>query len=116
MRALAFIQAGYFIITGLWSLVGIRSFQRVTGPKTDIWLVKTVGALVLVVGAVLAVAGARRTRVVEVPLLAGGSAAALIAIDVVYVTRRVISPIYLLDALAESALTTAWFVAWRRGH
>ena len=39
-------QAIYYIATGVWSLVGIRSFQAVTGPKIDTWLVKTVGVLV----------------------------------------------------------------------
>jgi len=46
-------QAIYYIITSLWALAGIRSFQKVTGPKVDIWLVKTVGVLVGVIGAVI---------------------------------------------------------------
>jgi hypothetical protein len=35
-------------MTGLWPLVSIGTFQQVTGPKTDLWLVKTVGVLIAV--------------------------------------------------------------------
>jgi hypothetical protein len=41
-------------------------------------------------------------------LVAAGSAAALATIDVVYVAKRRISPVYLLDAIAEIALVAAW--------
>jgi len=45
------------MVIGIWSLVSIGSFQKVTGPKTDVWLVKTVGVLVIGVGAALGLAG-----------------------------------------------------------
>ena len=109
---LALAQGGYYAATGLWALVDIRLFQKVTGPKTDLWLVKTVGVLVMVIGAVLGVAGLRRRPTPEVALLAAGNAAGLTAIDIVYVARRRISPIYLLDALAELALIAAWAFVW----
>ena len=41
-------------------------------------------------------------------MLAIGSAAALAGIDLVYVSRRRIAPIYLLDALGEFALIAGW--------
>lgn len=43
MRTLAIIHAAYFVLTGLWPILNIRSFLRVTGPKSDLWLVKTWG-------------------------------------------------------------------------
>jgi hypothetical protein len=108
-------QGLYYIGTGVWSLVDIDSFQRVTGPKVDTWLVKTVGALVIVIGAALLLAGIRRTSGPEMPLLSVGSAAGLAAIEGHYVTRRRISPIYLADALAELAIVAAWVRAlWRQ--
>ncbi|HET9529931.1 MAG TPA: hypothetical protein VFQ92_06240 [Blastocatellia bacterium] len=107
-------QGGYFLATGIWPLVDIRSFQAVTGPKTDQWLVKTVGVLVGVIGGVLIAAGARRRVTAEVSALAVGSAAGLTAIDVVYVAKRRISPIYLLDAVAEIALIGGWIFASKR--
>jgi hypothetical protein len=102
--AVALAQGGYFALTGLWPLVGIRTFERVTGPKVDRWLIQTVGVLVLAVGASLGLAGARRRVTPELALLAASSAAGLAAIDAVYVARRRIAPIYLLDALAEAVL------------
>lgn len=114
VRALAIGQAVYFAVTGVWPLVSMRTFEAVTGPKTDHWLVRTVGILVTVIGTVIGLAGWRRRVPPEIPVLAVGSAAGLAAIDVVYVANGRISPIYLLDALAEAVLIVAWLVAWPR--
>jgi len=80
--ALALGQGIYYVATGVWPLVSIRSFEAVTGPKTDRWLVKTVGVLVSVIGLVLVVAGRRRRVTPEATLLAASSAAGLAAIGV----------------------------------
>ncbi len=101
-------QGLYYLLTGLWPLVSIRTFQMVTGPKVDLWLVKTVGVLITVVGAVLTVAGFRRRVTPEIERLAAGSAAGFTGIDTVYVARRRISPIYLADAAAEIGLLVLW--------
>ena len=107
-RRLAMTQAAYYAATGVWPLLDIESFERVTGPKTDRWLVRTVGALVTVIGASLSLAArddpARRETVVR----AAGSALALGTIDAVYVAKRRISPMYLLDAVAQAALLVVW--------
>src|SRR3954454_18644356 len=97
---LATIQSAYFLLTGVWPLVHLRSFVAVTGPKVDLWLVKTVGVLVTVVGLVIGVAAYRQNVTPEIALLTAGSAAALGAVDVMYVLKRVIAKIYLLDAVA----------------
>src|SRR5438067_2423093 len=94
-------QGLYYLLTGAWSLINIVNFQNVTGPKTDLWLVRTVGILVAVAGAVLLSAGLRRQKTLEVGLLATGCAAALLAVDLVYVLKGVLSKVYLLDAAAE---------------
>jgi hypothetical protein len=91
----------------------MRSFLMVTGPKTDLWLVKTAGVLISVIGAVLGMGGLRRSTSDELALLGVGSAVGLTAIDVVYVARRRISSVYLLDAVAEAVLIFAWSVARR---
>ncbi|HEX6292167.1 MAG TPA: hypothetical protein VFZ66_23465 [Herpetosiphonaceae bacterium] len=114
LRLVALAQALYYIITGIWPLVSIDTFQKVTGPKVDRWLVKIVGALITVVGGVLMVAGLRRRPGPEATLLAIGSAGVLAAGDVVYVAKRRISPIYLLDALGELLLIAGWIAALSR--
>lgn len=108
------VQAGYDLITGIWGIIGIRSFQKVTGPKTDIWLVKTVAVLVFVIGGVIASAGARRKMTPEIAALAIGTNATLATIDVVYTAQGRISRVYLLDALMGSALNFGWGMAIRR--
>ena len=108
---LALGQGIYYLATGVWGLVDLDSFQAVTGPKTDLWLVRTVAILVLVVGGVLLVAAARLRVTFEIALLALGSALGLAAIDVVYATTDVIWNVYLLDAVAEAILALGWIVA-----
>ena len=98
----------YYVITGVWPLVDIRSFQAVTGPKTDLWLVKTVGVLVSVIGATLIAGGLGGRPTADLGRLAAGSAAGLAGVDTVYSAKGRISPIYLLDALVEVGLLASW--------
>lgn len=114
--ALASAQGAYYAATGVWPMLHMRSFLAVTGPKTDLWLVHTVGALVTTIGGVLANAGRRGRVTDDLRLLAVGSAAALTAIEVVYVARGRISPVYLLDAAAEVGLIAAWGLTLRERH
>ena len=111
----ALVQGGFYAVTGVWALVDLDSFMAVTGPKTDHWLVKTVGALVTVIGGVLLTAGWRRRVTRDVLLLGIGTAVSLATIDVVYASTGRISRIYLLDAVAEVGLAIAWSLAKRRG-
>jgi hypothetical protein len=101
------LQGAYYTVTGLAPFVSRRAFEAVTGPKREWWLVQTVGALVTVVAGALVSATARDRVTPEVLGLAVGSAAALGAIDVVYVARRRISPAYLVDAAIQAGLLVA---------
>ena len=109
-RSVAFVQAAYYGPSGLWPILSLRSFEWITGPKVDGWLVKTVGGLVSVVGGVLALAAHRRRLTPEMELLAMGTALSLAAVDVVTVSRRRIRRIYLLDAAANLGLVAAWLL------
>ena len=112
-KYLALGQAVYYIATGVWGLVDIRSFQAVTGPKVDTWLVKTVSALVIAIGGALGLAGrSGRSGSPEIVLLAAGSAAGLAGVDLYYVAKKRISPVYLLDALGELFFTVGWLIAF----
>ena len=111
-RLMALAQGLYYLVTGIWPLVSLGTFQKVTGPKADDWLVKTAGVLITAIGLVLTRAGLRERVPDEVPLLAVSSAVGLTGIDVVYATRGRISPVYLLDALAELLLIAGWALAW----
>jgi hypothetical protein len=103
-RTVLLVQGGYYVTTGILPFVSRRAFEAATGPKREWWLVQTVGALVTVVGGVLLSGAGRRRDSAELSGLAAGSAAALAAIDVVYVIRRRISPRYLADAAVQAGL------------
>ncbi len=106
--SLAIIQGSYYLVTGVWPILHMRSFEQVTGPKTDHWLVQTVGALIAVTGGVLLVSGLGDGPSDDLKLAAAGSAAALAAVDITFVAQGRISRIYLLDAAAEIALVIGW--------
>jgi hypothetical protein len=99
-------QALYYGATGVWPILSPKSFQAVTGPKTDMWLVKTFGVLVGAVGLGLG-AGARDTVSSETRVLAAGTALSLAAADVWYAARGRIAKTYLIDAVAQIALLAA---------
>jgi hypothetical protein len=114
------IQGLYYFVTGVWPLVSIRSFKMVTGEKTDNlptgldqdhWLVMAVSLLITAISVTLLVAAYRRTQALELALLAVLAASGLTAIDVIYTTRKVILPIYLLDAAIQVPLIIVWCVA-----
>ncbi len=119
-HALLWVQGLYYLATGIWPLVSIRTFQMVTGEKTDHlitgregdhWLVMTVAVLIIAIAVALLAAAWRRHKPPEMALLAIAAAVGLTAIDVVYVGRQVIAPIYLADAVAEVVLIIAWACA-----
>jgi hypothetical protein len=103
-------QGIFYVASGLWPLVHMRSFEAVTGPKHDRWLAKTTGALMAAVGGAL-IAGAfdrRQSRALQ--LLGMGSALALGAADIIFSARGRISKVYLADAAAEGAAIASWVV------
>ena len=105
-------QGLYYILTGAWPLVSLRTFYLVTGPKVDDWLVQTVGVLATVIGIALLV-GARRERPsVETIVLACGAAAGFALVDVVFVARDRIPPIYLADAVVELLILAGVLAGW----
>jgi len=114
MRFLATAQGVYYMAAGIWPVLHIDSFQAVTGDKTDLWLVKTLGLLITVIGAAVFAARKRPALFPETFVLATGSALVLGTVDVVYALWGVISKIYLLDAVPEAALVLGWSVAWHR--
>src|SRR4051812_26261255 len=103
-RKVLIAQGVYYVATGVAPFVSRRAFEAVTGPKREWWLVETVGALVTAVGAGVLGAAIRDRLTPELVTVAAGCAAGLATIDIVYVARRRIGPIYLVDAGAEVAL------------
>lgn len=107
---LLWAQGAYFAITGLWPLFHYPSFEKVTGPKADVWLVKTVGALVSVIALLLLIAAVYREINVSTVIAGAGTAFALMMVDIIYVSKKVIRPIYLADAIIEMVLVSIWIL------
>lgn len=107
-RTLYAAQAAYYIASGVWPLVSMKTFTAVTGPKTDLWLVKTVGMLAVANGIAIGVGAlGEDDATIALRTLSTASALAFATVDIVYAARRTISPIYLADAVLELALVAA---------
>jgi hypothetical protein len=111
-RILAF-QSAYYGLTGVWPILHLPSFEAVTGPKIDDWLVHMVGLLAAAIGLVLGAATVRnRVRSPDVVLLAIASAVAFAAIDLRYGVTGRISVIYLADAVVQIGLIAGLLFTW----
>ena len=99
MRRIIFLSQGiYYLITGIWPVVHISSFMLVTGPKTDLWLVKMVSLLAISVGITILAMWRAKTRFT---VLNYTTALSFLIIDVYYSLTDTISDIYLVDAIVQ---------------
>ena len=112
-RDVALAQAAYYGVTAVWPLVSRRSFEKVTGGKTDWWLVETFSLTLLPIGAALGLAAARDRVTPEIELLGAGAAGVLAGTDVAIALRRLGRPTYLIDAAASGAIVAGWALARR---
>lgn len=103
-------QALFNILGGAWPLVSLRSFELVYGKKRDIYLQKTVGALLLSIGIVQGRALQSDEALAVARSLGIATALSLLAIDIVYIPKREMRWTYWQDALCE----IGWVVAWMR--
>lgn len=104
IRTILIFQTIYYFITGLWPIIDIHSFMMVTGPKTDIWLVKTVGVLICAISISWLAALIQNEIGLPAIILALVSALGLMAIDIHYAFNDVIWNIYLADAVIQVIL------------
>jgi hypothetical protein len=107
--ATALAQGAFNVVGGLWPLVSVRSFEAVFGPKADRWLEYTVAGLLVVNGAGQ-IAAVRSGELAAARRTGCGTAAALLAIDVIFVAKGRIRWTYLIDA----ALEATWLGLWAR--
>jgi hypothetical protein len=107
------LQGPIYLVSGLWPIIHLRSFEKVTGPKVDGWLVKTVGGLLAVTGASLIMGGMMQRPSRALRMLGLGTAAVLAVVDLVYASRGRISKVYLADAALQAAIGTAWIATAR---
>jgi hypothetical protein len=109
-------HAIYFVIGGLWAIVGRRSFEAITGPKVDYWLVRTVGGLLAATGGAIGLAGASQRITPEIRWLAVATSAVLTLVDIIGTATGRVRRVYLLDAVANLVLIGGWLGTTRAGH
>jgi hypothetical protein len=110
VKALLIIQITYYYLTALWPLIHIRSFILVSGPKDDLWLVKTVSVLLLAVCNTLLAVLLLNNCNIYAGVLAMNVCCGFIIIEIHYVRKGTISPVYLLDAVVQLALLISWII------
>jgi hypothetical protein len=116
IERVSILQGLYYVLTSLWALADIQSFVAVTGPKTDIWLVRTVAVLILAIGIALLTAGFRRSVGPDTMVLALATALGLAAIEGYYSGRGRISALYGADAILQLLFAWAWISLSRPRH
>ncbi len=103
-------HGAFNVAGGLWPLLHMASFEAVTGPKVDRWLVRTVSGLMVANGAAQILAEPTPDGVAAARRIGMGTALVLAAVDVVYGGRHRISRVYLVDAVLEAG----WLLGWAR--
>jgi hypothetical protein len=113
---LVWIQSVYTFITAVWPLIDIESFMMVTGYKTDVWLVKTVGALLIPIAVSLLSHAFTKENHWPAVFLGALTAAAFICIDFYYSLQDVISDIYMADGVVEIVFLLLWSIVAYRNY
>lgn len=110
-RGLALAQGLYDLVGGLWPLLHFRSFEEVTGPKVDHWLVRTVAGMLVVMGVVL-LRDAYRNRVPDsMRTMAGGLSGVLAIVALISSVGGWISWTYFLDGLIHLSFALGWIIS-----
>lgn len=109
------LQGLYWAIGAAWPVVHMQSFLLVTGPKEELWLVRCLSLLMIVIGAVLLFAAYKHRITPELKWLSAGGTAVMAFTDFFYVIDGTLPPIYLLDGLAELLLFALWLWAGNHG-
>lgn len=100
----------YFLLPSVWPLLHMSSFLAVTGPKTDLWLVRTVALLLVAISLAFLTAAWRREYTPALGVLAVGSACGLAGVDFYYALQDRIWDTYLIDGVGEIVLVLAWMI------
>ena len=100
-------QGMYIFLTAVWPLVDIKSFMLITGPKTDIWLVKTV-AVSLICISLLFLLSSRMGEELRVSFTAFVFSFGFAYIDFYYTLNNTIKWVYALDGIVESLFGLLW--------
>ncbi len=109
LRLVTYGQGIYYLITGIWPMLHMESFMAVTGPKTDLWLVRMVALLSVSIGSTIL---AQKNGPY---LLHFTTALSFIAIDCYYALNDTIWDVYLADAFAQVLIIVLLGIGIKKG-
>lgn len=112
IRYLVAIQSCYLLLTALWPFIDINSFMLITGPKQDVWLVKTVAVLLIPVALCLSTYLLTGGSYIYPMVLGSLIPLAFMTIDFHYAGLNVISDVYLIDGVIQVIFFGAWMLVW----
>lgn len=101
------VQGMYVLLTAVWALADIQSFMYITGPKTDVWLVRTVGVLLICIS-LFFLLSSKKSEEPRVTLTALVFSFGLAYIDFYYTLNNTIRWVYALDGIVESMFGLLW--------
>jgi uncharacterized membrane protein len=85
--------------------------MAITGYKTDQWLVKTVGLLILAISVYMLLHLVRPGKVLPLAGMMLVCTAGLAIIDFYYSSQGIISRVYMVDGILQVLFFIAWVVA-----
>ena len=100
-------QGMYVLLTAVWALADIQSFMFITGPKTDVWLVRTVAVLLICIS-LFFLLSSKKSEEPRVTLTALVFSFGLAYIDFYYTLNNTIRWVYALDGIVESMFGLLW--------
>lgn len=111
-KILPYIQLFYYLLTAVWPFVHLESFFAVTGPKVEVWLVKTVSLLLFPhILLIIYVTEIRHSPLIILAILS--ACTGLAGIDLYYYLKGVIRWVYMIDFVLELVFIIYWLLQVR---
>ncbi len=106
LKLLLLWQGFYYCVTGIWALVALGSFSRLTGDSGDPFDMRSIAALALVLGIAFIRGAMLEKHLVFVGWLLLGSALAVILPELVYFPE-IWGTLFVADLLEEVCIAIA---------
>jgi hypothetical protein len=86
-KLVLFFQGGYYLVTGLWSLISVESFSVFTQYRGDFFLKQTAGLLFSIIGGIFLYFASKNILVKELSIFALLNVLGVMLIEAYYVPK-----------------------------
>jgi hypothetical protein len=115
-RLVALAVGIYDTSVGIWPLISMNTFTSVTGLAGHDAIVKAIGASWSLLGIALLISNKNRSMIPPLGIASTIAGSTLAIIQCILVANRVISPIFLIQALAETTIGLTWILTLTMGR